>query len=453
VAGEGLARHREKVLGERNILRLMLWLAAPMFVSASLSSLYELVDTFWLSRLGDAALATPTVSWPYRGVLMSISFGLASSLSALVGQYVGAGKIREAEKSIGTVAGLLAAIVVPGSLLLAAITPLYLEAIGVPPSVRVLAARYLTVLVLATPFSAAFMLFTFAVSAAGDTRTPMYISAAATLINAVLDPVLIFSAGLGVLGAALATAAANMFSAAYAVYSFATGRHGVKLGLRDLVPEPGIARLVARVSLPITAQRLGTSLGFVGMVGIVSGLGKHVIAAYSIGQVMLSIDHIIVFPLARATSIVVGQALGAGMEHRARRAAYTGLAVVTAAAAAYIAALEAAAGPFIAVFTRSPATYEAALHMIRIFAPSVIGFDVFIVANVVARASGHTLPVSILGLARLWGLRIPLSWLLAYRLGMGDKGLWTGMAISNCATGAAAAAWLLSGTWAEKIID
>jgi len=447
----GLEELRGRVLGEERLWRLILWLAAPLIVSAGLSSLNELADTFWLSRLGSAALGTPTVSWPYRGILMSISFGVASSASALIGQYVGAGRFEEANRALATIAAVLFAVTVPGTVLLSLGIPFYLDATGVPPDIRPLAAVYLGVLVLSTPFTAAFMLYSFALSAAGDTKTPTKISALAAVTNFLLDPLFIFPLGLGVLGAGLATAVADAVSGGYALLDLARGRHGLRLRLAR--PDPSLLRLLLRVSAPMTGQRLGMNLGFIAMTGIVNGLGTPVVAAYAIGQVVLGIDRIIAFPVARATGVVVAQSLGAGLRDRALKAARTGLLLVVASVSAYIGLLLAAREEFISLFTSDPAVAEAAGRMLLIFGPSTMGFNLLIMANVIARSSGHTLLVSLLGVARLWLLRIPLSYLLAYRLGMGDTGLWTGMAVSNYATGAAAAAWILHGGWARPVID
>ncbi|ALL00221.1 sodium-driven multidrug efflux pump [Pyrodictium delaneyi] len=450
---DDLSRLRERVLYTESLSRLLLWLAAPLIVSGSVEALYQIVDTFWLSRLGSAALGTPIVSWPYRGILGSIGFGLASSISALAGQYIGARRFDRASRVVGSVLGILLAFGIPASLVLVAGLNLYLEAMNVPADIRPLAAVYITVTVLTIPLTYIYLVFTFALGAAGNTRTPTKISIASTLTNAVLDPVLIFWANMGVLGAALATAAANALSASYAVYSFATGRHGYHIRLKDLVPEKNLLPTIARVSGPLVAQRLGTNLGFVFMVRIISGLSTPVVAAYSIGQVILNIDHVIVMPMVRATGIVVAQSLGAGMTRRSRSTVLTGGLIISGATLVYIAFLLLLRDWFISLFTTDPQVVAAARNMLTIFAPSIIGFNMFMLANVVARSSGHTVFLSLLGIARLWLFRIPLSWLLAYRLGLGDRGLWTGMALSNYVTGVLAVAWLARRDWARAVIE
>jgi len=448
---------REKVLTEPNLFKLILWLAAPLMLSMGINTIYEIVDTFWLSRLGKAALGAPIVSWPYPDILFGISFGLASSVSALVGQYIGAARYREAREAAGTVLGLMLAVTVPGALAIIATANVYLSAIHVPSDVRPLAYIYLTVLATGIPFAAIYLFFTMTMSAVGDTRTPMKVGITATLINMALDPVLIFGLfglpRLGILGAALATLFARIFSASYAVHSFAHGRHGVKLSLADLVPRRNYVRLAMHVSLPQIGQRLAITLGFMTMAGIVSGLGTDVLAAYSIGQVVIGFDRIISMPFGRATGIVVAQALGARMIERAKKALWTGLTTLLLAVTGFLVVIVIYARPFATIFSHDPDVVRITVDMLHIFAPSTPGFTLFMLANTVARSSGRTFFVSALGATRLWGMRVPLSWLLAYKMKMGEKGLWLGMAISNYVTGLAALLWLLYGSWTRPIIE
>jgi putative MATE family efflux protein len=448
---------REKVLYEGNLSKLIFWLAIPLMISSSVNVLYEVVDTFWLSRLGKAALGTPVVSWPYPDILFGIAFGLSSSVSALVGQYVGAGRFREAARAAGNVLALMMLVTIPGAIAIISSAGLYLEAIHVPPDVKPLAYIYLSVLAAGTPLGALFLFFSMALSSAGDTKTPTIVGAISTLINFILDPILIFGLlglpRLGVLGAALATFIARSFSAGYATFSLSTGKHGLKLQLSDLKFEKKYLRLIWHISTPQIGQRLALTLGFMVMAGLVSGLGTDVLAAYSIGQVVLSLDRIISFPLGRSTGIVVAQSLGAAMIDRARKALKVGLILLTSLVTAYIMSLMLYARPFASIFTSDPQVMKIAMDMIHIFGPSIIGFSLLTLANVIARSSGHTLFVSALGAARLWALRVPLTWLLAYHLSLGDKGLWLAMALSNWVTGLFALAWLLKGDWARPVIE
>ncbi len=449
---ERLKTLREKVLYERRLVRLIFRLAAPLMISTSISAVYEVVDTFWLSRLGPAALSTPTVSWPYRGVLMSLVFGITASASSLVGQYIGAKDFRKAAKAVGTILGILLLILIPGSTLFIVFERYYIYLTKLPSDIKPLAFEYIFVLLLVTPLSGINMTFFTAIGATGDTKTPMKVSLMSTLINFFLDPIFIFMLKLGVLGAAMATAGSIAANAAYALVSFCTGKHGIKLRLKDLVPDRSFLPLVFKVSTPVIAQQLGTSLGFVTMIRIVSGLGTPVVAAYSIGQVVLSFDRILTMPISRATSIILSQALGANLIERALTVVRKGLGLLMTATGSYVALILGISGPFISVFTKDPLTFSAAERMLIIFGPSIIFFAIFMLANSLARGSGHTLFMASVGLIRLWLLRIPISWALAYAIGLGDLGLWTGMAISNYIAGILGLIWSLRGSWAKAII-
>ncbi len=444
---------RKRVLEHENIRRLILSLSLPLFVSGSLQSLYQVVDTFWLSKLGSAALGTPTVSWPYRGILMSIGFGVASSISALTGQYIGAGRYGKASRVVGNVLGLMMIIALPLTLFFFLLRGYYLDIARIPPDVKGLADVYIAVTLIGVIFSYIFLVFNFSLGAAGDTVTPMKISLFSTVLNIVLDPILIFWVGWGVFGAALATLLAMMASSIYALYSFSTGRHGFKLALKDLLPEKTLLSKIASVSTPLVAQRLLTTFGFLFMVGIVSSLGTPVIAAYSIGQVVLSLDHVIVFPIIRSISIIVAQTLGALKYERTRKTVKEGLLLLLTLVSAYVLFLVLLRVPFISVFTKDPIVKNIASRMLLVFGPSVIGFNLLMLANSVARASGHTMFISALGVARLWFFRIPISWLLALKLLMKDMGLWIGMAVSNYVSGIMGVAWLISWRWLKPVIE
>ncbi len=443
---------REKILTSKNMPGLLLWLAMPLVVSGSLDSIYSVIDTFWLSLLGKEALATPNVSWPYTSILFAVGLAIAGASSGIAGQYIGDKNYKEASRTMGIALGILLLFGVPASILFALSANKYLVLANVPEEVRVLARVYIVIIAASIPLIYVFLVFNFALGAVGDTRTPMKISIATTLINAALDPVLIFLAGWGVAGAALATAIARGSASLYAIHSFRTGRHGVKIELADLKPDVSRLKLIGKVALPIVFQRVGVTLGFTSMVPIISGLGTPVLAAYAIGQVVLHIDHVIAFPLIRATSIVVAQSLGAEKIDRARKAAFSGIAMIVAAVGIFIAVLLAIRNLFVDIFTDDPVVAQIAKDMLLIFGPSVLGFNLLMLSDSIGRASGHTLFVSLAGLTRLWLLRIPLSWFLAYKLGYNDTGLWAGMAISNYVSGIIGLAWILRGSWCKPVI-
>ncbi|RLF01341.1 MAG: hypothetical protein DRK00_11600, partial [Thermoprotei archaeon] len=93
------------------------------------------------------------------------------------------------------------------------------------------------------------------------------------------------------------------------------------------------------------------------------------------------------------------------------------------------------------------------LKLLEILLWSLPFLGVMIAAMFVGRGSGHTLPPTLIGIARLWGFWVGLGYLLALQLGYGSTGVWTAMALGNVATGLISLAWLKYGNWTKPVIE
>jgi Na+-driven multidrug efflux pump len=90
---------------------------------------------------------------------------------------------------------------------------------------------------------------------------------------------------------------------------------------------------------------------------------------------------------------------------------------------------------------------------LTIFGLSTMFFGVYASSLSAFQGAGQTVPTMILGFVRLWLMRIPFSFLLAFQFGYGVEGLWWGMALSNVTSAAAALAWVSLGKWKKAVID
>ncbi len=449
----GNRRDSNRILEDTRLSRVIIWLAWPMILSASLDTLYQLIDTVWLGHVSPGALAAPALTWPVLMLLSSIGMGLSASVSALVGQYAGAGMKQEACRSFSMILGLYLLLAIPLLVLAEVLAGVYVSALGAPEEIAPLTEAYLRLIILSSAPASMFLLFSSALQALGDTMTPMKVSVAATILNAVLDPILIFPpVNLGVVGAALATLAASLLTVGFSAYSLWTGRHGIRVSIEDLKAWRRDASLVLRISSPMALQNILVSTGFAVMASIAARLGTIVAAAYSIGRAVVGLSHMLSMPISRATGIIVAQNLGAGSKERSRKAALTGLLLLVIASTLMATIILVTAPWFIMLFTSEKAVQEEAMIMLWYLAPSIVFFSILFLGNSIARSSGHTLLMSVLGASRLWVLRIPMCYLLAMMMGWGDRGLWLGMALSNYIAGTIALAWILSGRWLKPVI-
>lgn len=447
---------RKRIL-EGPMLKTMLVLAWPVMVSNGLQALYNLIDAFWLGKVSTEALSAPTMAWPVIFTLMSLGIGYQMAGSTLVAQYTGAGDPTGADRAGTQVVAFLFLLSVGVAALGYGLAPMVLRLLRTPEEVYPLSLSYLRIVSLGFPLMYGAFAFTGLLLGVGDTRTPMYLNGASVLLNAVLDPFLIFGWGpapeLGVAGAAIATVLSRGLAGLVGVGLLGTGRLGLRLHPAWLLPRWTYVRKILQVGTPNVVDHVGTSLGFVVLMGLVAGFGTTVVAAYGVGQRIINLFNTAIWGATSALLTMVGQNLGADQADRAEQIARRGIRATFVVLVGLALFTFLVRRPLYLIFIADPAVIGEGSLFLGIFGMSVPFFGLFAAASSVFRGAGHTVPPMVLSLVRLWGLRVLLSWLLGYRLGLGPLGLWSGMALSNVLAGVFLYGWLLRGTWKSKVIE
>ncbi|GAB6148263.1 MATE family efflux transporter [Stetteria hydrogenophila] len=434
---------------EGSVVRAILWLAGPVAASRLLGTVQESVDSILLGRLGKAQLAAPVAVWPLIFLFFGLVFAVNTAGGALVSQLVGARRYDEASRAAGKLWGLTLIIGAASAAAVALLAPVVFRLLGIPGEVYRLSLAYTWIESISMPFAFTMFYFTSLSSSMGDTRKPFWVNGLSSALNLALDPLLIFGLlglpRMEVVGAALATSISRIVAGGYAAALTASGALGFRV--KPQLPDAGVVRLVAKIGGPVGAQTVLTSTAFLVMTGIVAGLGTTAMAAYNVSLAVVGMVQAFTMGFSVALSTVVGQSLGAGLPERAREAAVKGQALLFAILSAGVAVIEAFRNQLAAVFTSDPDVLAEARVMITVFAPSIPFLGLLFTANGVAQGSGATLAPAILSISRLWLLRIPLSYTLAYTLDLGSLGVWLGMSASNIATGVAAVLWIHKGSW------
>ena len=446
---------REEILRgpiERTLLRL----AGPLVVSNMVQVLYNLIDTFWLGKLGREELSAPGASWPYIAALMSLGMGFAVAGFAFVTQYIGANDFKKANRSAGALYSLSllfsVAVAVVGSLS----APYILKLMDVSPDVYPYALNYTLVIFVGIPFAFTYYAFTFLLRAVGDTKTPMIISFFTVGLNTLLDPFLIFGWGpfpeMGVVGAALATMLSNTTGSIIGAYYLATGKKGIKFTRDDLKPDWAFYRKLFRIGLPSALGQSLNAFGFMILTRIIFQFGTVAFAAYAIANRLTNFMFAIANGISQAMGTMVGQNLGAGRYDRAKRIAertmMINLAVLTVGTVFIVVFNRQIFGAFI----KDPEVLHEANLVAKYFLTSLPFFGIFSVVTGVFQSAGKTKVSMTLGLVRLWGLRIPLSYILGAVV-MASWGVYLGMGLSNVLGALIALTWFMTGSWMSRIIE
>lgn len=436
--------------------RHLLAVAWPVSVSFLVQMLYNLVDAFWLGKLGRAALVAPTISMNVVFIAIALAMGLGQAGTTLVSQYRGAGRSAEMGRAAGQ--SLMLQLFV-GSLLAAvglAVAPGLLRLLDTPADSYGDTLIYLRWVLAGVPFMFLFHVYQGIYSGLGDTMGPMRINVLTVLLNTALDPLLIFGWGpvpaLGVAGAAMATVAARGVAAALAVRAL-TGAGGFRLRRADLAPDGAMLRLLLRIGLPLSVGQTVTSLGFTLLIGIVNGFGSAATAAFGVGHRVVLTISVPAWAMAQANATAVGQNLGARLPERAALSVRTSALLITVVLAPLCGAVFLFAAPLTRIFVDDPQVVAYGRELLRITAPSVFLFSLILVMFGAFQGAGKTVPVMVVNIGRLWLVRIPFSWLLAVKLALGPSGLWWAMNLSNVLAGLAALIWFLRGDWKRPAID
>lgn len=327
---------RRDAIVEGSIPRTLVALALPLVAQNVVRVAQQVIDTFWLGRLGETAVAAVGLTVPILGVCFALLVTPFVGTQILVSQRVGADADDGARRMVvhGFVLALAVGALVGAGVFLGADTVVRL--VGAGPDVAPLAAIYLAVVGLGLPLAGASDALEAGFVGRGDSRASLWINVATVAVNVVLDPLLIFGwwifPQLGVRGAALATVAGYAAGLSLAL-ALALGPR-MALARRHLALTVADFRDLLSVGAPITGRQVASQSVRVLLVGVVALAGGAAgLAAYTVGARVASVAVLPSRGLGQAAQSMVGQNVGADRPDRARRTTRVGVAVAAGALA------------------------------------------------------------------------------------------------------------------------
>lgn len=299
--------------------RLLVKLAGPMVLSMVMQNFYSLADIYFVGRLGPAAVAAVSISFNAFFVLIGFSFIIGMGGLALIAQAFGRRDMAEAASVFKQ--SLLLAVLVGGAATAAGliIARPYLAFFGGQGKTFVWGVQYFQVF----SFSFLLLLILFVLGSLyrgmGDARTPMLVMAQSTLINVVLDPILIFGLlglpRLEVRGAALASLAAQLYG--LGCYAFLILRKKIKLDLSGPWKlYRGLLKRLLVIGLPPGLGHYLVALNILVTYRVVGAFGTQALASLGIGFRIMHAFFLPALAISGAVGAMVGQNFGAG--HKAR---------------------------------------------------------------------------------------------------------------------------------------
>ena len=448
-----LARIRNgQELTFRQKIKLVVSLSMPSIMAQLTSIIMQYIDASMVGQLGANASAAiglvASTTWLFSGLCVA---GVAG-FSIQVAQYVGAKEfdkarmvLRHSYMVVIGIALLLGAIGIG----ISGFLPAWL---GSEEAIRRDASGYFLVFACSLPVIALNRLAASMLQCSGNMKVPGILNSLMCGWDVVLNMVFIYGLKLGVVGAAIGTALAEVITAGCMLYYLIR-----RTPMLHTPPGEKFAfdsvylKKAARLSIPIACERMVMSGALVITTGIAAPLGAVAIAANSLAVTAESLCYMPGYGIAEAATTLIGQSLGAGRKDMckafAKMTVLFGMGFMT-----FTAVLLFVFAPLLmGILTPETEIVALGARVLRIEAFAEPLYGASIVVAGVLRGAGDTLMCSVLSLVSLWCVRIPLSFILVKSLGL--KGIWIAMCLELCFRGIIYLMRLIRGKWLRKVIN
>lgn len=438
------------------ILNSLLKLSLPIMIGQLIQTFYNLVDTLWVGRLGSGAVAAVSISFPIVFLMISLAAGLTIAGTALIAQNKGAGNDEEVNKILAQLISFIGILSVILAFIGFVFSEQFITWMGAEAQIIGDATGYLRIIFVGIPAMFIFFIFSAALRGIGDTVTPMVMTLFSVILNVILDPLLIFGIGpfpeMGVQGAALATIIARAIAAVYALMILISGKKNLHFKFKYLKFDFKIIKKVIKIGIPSSVQQSMLSVAQIAMTTIVAAFGTATLAAYGIGNRVISIASMLIMGISAATTTMIGQNIGAGEKKRSEDIAKVSLSLTFAVLSVLGILVFIIPNQLVGVFNKESDVLLYGSSYLRITALFYGIMGVRMVVNGIFRGAGKTITTMILSIIAFIVLRIPLTYILSNFLGLNQTGIWWGIAVSDAIGAVVSLSWLKLSNWSENVL-
>ncbi len=438
-------------------------LALPAILAQLSSIMMQYIDASMVGRLGaDQSASVGLMSsslWLFWGVCSMITMGFSVQVAHEIGakRYDRARSVLRQGITSSFIAGTVIALIGLG------IAPFLPEWLGGDASITHNATMYFSVFIVALPVLTMNYLAGGMLRCAGNMKVPSLLNVMMCLLDVVFNFMLIFparelhicqysftmpGAGLGVLGAALGTVAAECVTATVMMYYLCRRQRGLTIGLRlsaAFRPTRAVLHKAVRIALPMTAEHAVFCGAQIMITIIVAPLGVVAIAANAFAVTAESLCYMPGFGIGDAATTLTGQSFGAGRMNLVKRFGHITVAMGMAIMTVMGAVMYVAAPAMMDIMTPVAAISGLGTEVLRIeawaepmYAAAIVSYGAFV-------GVGDTLLPAIMNFGSIWLVRIPVAAILAPTVGL--RGVWIAMCVELVFRGAIFLWRLADGCW------
>ena len=416
----------------------------PMMLGIVSLMLFNIADIWFVAQLGTEPMAALAFTFPVTFSVTSLAIGLGIGTSATLARLIGEGNdglaARMATDNLLMTVLLMLVVGLAGHWI---IDPVF-RLMGAEPTLMPLIHDYMTVWFSGSVFLVLNMVCNSIFRAAGETRLSGTIMVVSSVLNLLLDPLLIFGAGplpaLGIQGAAAASVLAWAITTSVALYLLQRQRRVLLTQKPRRTQVLAHWRQVMRISLPAAFSNMMTPLANGVLTAVVARHGAEAVAAYGVGNRVESLSLLVCLALSMTLPPFISQNYGAGQVERVRRVYAGAVRFALVWQGLIFVLLFLFSAPLSALFTEDPeVTRWLGLWMVLV--PAGFGFQaITFLSSSSFNALHQPMRAMRISLFRLFVMYVPLGWLGSLLFGL--AGMFAALVIANGVTALLAYSWM-----------
>jgi putative MATE family efflux protein len=432
-------RHGVNVFEEgKPMWQILLVFLVPLMLSNVLQSASQTMASIWIGRLiSTQALGAVSAVFPIIFLLFSFVFGVSSGSSVLIGQAFGAHDHHKVKKIAGTVLGAALYLGIIVAIVGSLGSTTMLAWLATPPDIIAQADAYARVIFLTMPVFFVYFVYATILRGTGDSTTPFYALIVSAVLAILITPLFIVGVfglpKLGVVSAAVAGVIANSAALAWLIYYLHRHDHPLKFDretLSDMRIDWSILKAVVRIGVPTGIQVMMVSLAEIAVISFVNRFGSSATAAYGAVNQVIGYVQFPAISIGIAASIFGAQCIGARREDKLGSVIRSAVGLNYVIGGIIIAACYLCAWFILGWFITDHYTLVIAHQLLMITLWSYLLFGNSAVLSGLMRGSGTVLWPTINGIVAIWGVEVPVAWILMHRIGL--DGVWLGYPAAYC---------------------
>lgn len=417
-----------------SIYKAIIFLALPITINNFIQTLYSLINAFWVGKIGSVEFAATTLVWPINFLFISIGMGISIAGTSILSQLLGADENDNANKYASQLIMFSIAAGVMLTIVGVIFSELIVKAMGVDGKMLHYATLYLRLTFLDLPLTFYFYIFNAIMNSQGNSVVPTIFSGTSAILNAFLDPVLIFDFNMGISGAAIATIISkSLLVLACGIYLH-KGKSVIKPNFKKFKFDKEIIEKSLKIAIPSAVGQSGSAIGFIFLNTFIVSYGTSTLAAYGMVNRITALISQPALGISTAIISIVGQNLGAKNIKRSIESFKKSITLTSVFGVIGCIFLIWQRENIINFFMQSKDDMEVInqgiIYLVYIsFSMPLMG--IFSSFQGLFQGSGQTKYAMAMEIGRLWFVRLPMILFFKHFTTIGSQGIWFAMSFSN----------------------